>query len=164
MDGYPGLVRDVQTYLKERIREVLTGTSHPIVIRIYGHELDILRAKAHEVEEMLAKIPGVTNAHVELLTDIPQIQVEVDMAKAQQYGLKPGDVRRAAGYMVAGEEAGDIHTANRTYDVNVWSIPEARANLDDFRNLLIDTPDGGQVRLTDVAECVRRTRSERHQS
>ena len=151
VDGYPGLVRDVQTYLKERIREVLTGTSHPIVIRIFGHDLDILREKAEEVEAMISKIEGVTNSHVELLVDIPQIQVEVDMAKAQQYGLKPGDVRRAAGYMIAGEEAGDIHTSNRTYDVNVWSIPEARSNLDSFRNLLIDTPDGGQVRLTDVA-------------
>src|SRR5215210_9237291 len=50
VDGYPGLVRDVQTYLKERIREVLTGSSHPIVVRIFGEDLQVLRAKAKEVE------------------------------------------------------------------------------------------------------------------
>ena len=151
VDGYPGLQRDVQTYLKERIREVLTGSSHPIVIRVYGQDLQVLRDKAHEVEEKLTAIPGLTDVHVELLTDIPQVQVEVDLAKAQQYGLKPGDVRRAAAYLIAGEEAGDIHTGNRTFDVNVWSIPEARRNLDDIRSLLIDTPSGEQVRLSDVA-------------
>ena len=53
VDGYPGLYRDVQTYLKERIREVLTGSSHPIVIRIYGQDLEVLREKAAEVEERL---------------------------------------------------------------------------------------------------------------
>ena len=74
MDGYPGLYRDVQTYLKERIREVLTGSSHPIVIRIYGQDLNVLRAKAAEVEEKLwRRSPGLTDLHVELLTDIPQI-------------------------------------------------------------------------------------------
>jgi CzcA family heavy metal efflux pump len=151
VDGYPGLQRDVQTYLKERIREVLTGSSHPIVIRIYGADLQILRAKAKEVEEKLTSIPGLTDLHVELLTDIPQVQIEVNLAKAKQYGLKPGDVRRAAAYLVAGEEAGDLHTGNRTYDVNVWSQPENRDSLSDVQNLLIDTPSGEQVRLADVA-------------
>jgi CzcA family heavy metal efflux pump len=152
VDGYPGLYRDVQTYLKERIREVLTGSSHPIVIRIYGQDLEVLRAKAAEVEEKLSEIEGLTDLHVELLLDIPQIEVEVDLAKAQRYGLKPGDVRRAAAYMVAGEEAGDIHTANRTYDVNVWSTPATRHSVNDIRELLIDTPGGGQVRMEEVAD------------
>jgi CzcA family heavy metal efflux pump len=151
VDGYPGLQRDVQTYLKERIREVLTGSSHPIVIRIYGEDLQILRAKAKEVEEKLTSIPGLTDLHVELLTEIPEVQIEVDLAKAHQYGLKPGDVRRAAAYLVAGEEAGDLHTGNRTFDVNVWTQPENRDSLSDVQNLLIDTPSGEQVRLADVA-------------
>lgn len=152
VDGYPGLYRDVQTYLKERIREVLTGSSHPVVIRIYGDDLEILRAKADEVEEKLSAIEGLTDLHVEFVVDIPQVQVEVDLAKAQRYGLKPGDVRRVAAYLVAGEEAGDIHTTSRTYDVNVWSVPEARSSMTDIRNLLIDTPSGDKVRLADVAD------------
>jgi hypothetical protein len=68
----------VQTYLKERIREVLTGSSHPIVVRIYGDDLEVLRAKADEVYEKLANIDGLTDQHVELLVDVPQIQIEVD--------------------------------------------------------------------------------------
>jgi CzcA family heavy metal efflux pump len=152
VDGYPGLYRDVQTYLKERIREVLTGSSHPIVVRIYGQDLDILRAKAAEVEERLSEIEGLTDLHVEFLVDVPQIQVEVDLDKAQRYGLKPGDVRRAAAYMIAGEEVGDVHVANRTYDVNVWSTPKTRSNYTDFLELPIDTPSGIKVQLKEVAD------------
>ena len=152
VDGYPGLYRDVQTYLKERIREVLTGSSHPIVIRIYGPDLEFLRAKAVEVEESLSEIEGLTDLHVEFLVDIPQIQVEVDLDKAQRFGLKPGDVRRAAAYLIAGEEVGDIHVANRTYDVNVWSTPETRENYTDILELPIDTPSGVRVQLKEVAD------------
>ncbi len=152
VDGYPGLYRDVQTYLKERIREVLTGSSHPIVIRIYGPDLEVLRAKAVEVEERLSEIEGLADLHVEFLVDIPQIQVKVDLDKAQRFGLKPGDVRRAAAYLVAGEEVGDIHVANRTYDVNVWSTPETRDNYTDILELPIDTPSGVKVQLKEVAD------------
>src|SRR3972149_12152336 len=151
VDRYPGLYRDVQTYLKERIREVLTGTSEAIVIRIYGHDLDVLAAKATEVRQALEGIDGVVDLHQSLQENIPQIEVKVDVDKARQSGIKPGDVRRAAARMVAGEEAGDIHIGNRTYDVNVWTVPEARGNLTAIRELPIDTPDGGTVALPQVA-------------
>ena len=152
VDGYPGLYRDVQTYLKERIREVLTGTSEAIVIRIYGRDLDVLTQKATQIKEALAKIDGIIDLHMSFQEKIPQVEVEVNLEKAHNYGLKPGDVRRAATTMVALQEAGDIHIANRTYDVNVWSIPSARNSLTALRNLPIDTPDGGHVRLAGVAD------------
>jgi len=153
VDGYPGLRRDVQTYLKERIREVLAGSSDAIVLRIYGDDLDVLRDKANEIKEILAGIEGVVDEHVETTgSAIPQVEVEVDLVAAQRYGLKPGDVRRAAGVVVAGEEAGDMFIAGRAYDVNVWSLPESRHSVDDISNMLIDTPSGEKIRLSEVAE------------
>jgi len=152
VDGYPGIFRDVQTYLKERIREVLTGTSEAIVVRIFGNDLDVLGDKAVEVKAALAKIPGIVDLHTSFQEKIPQIEVKVDLDRAQKYGLKPGDVRRAATTLIAGEEAGDVHIGNRTYDVNVWSVPAARNSLSDVMDLAIDVPDGGQVRLQEVAD------------
>jgi CzcA family heavy metal efflux pump len=152
VDGYPGLVRDVQTYLKERIREVLTGSSDTVVIRIYGQDLEILREKAEEVLAALEGIEGIADLKKELHMETPQVEIEVDLAKAQQYGLKPGDVRRAAAFLLQGEEVGDIFIGGKTYDVNVWSTPATRHSLSDIQNLLIDTPDGGRVRLADVAD------------
>lgn len=152
VDAYPGIHRDVLTYLKERIREVLTGSSEAITIRISGTDLDLLRAKAVEVNELLADIPGIVENHVEFQDSIPQIQVKVDLDAAREYGVKPGDVRRAAAWLVAGEEAGDIFREGRAYDVQVWSTPDTRRSITDLENLPIDTPDGGHVRLADVAD------------
>jgi CzcA family heavy metal efflux pump len=152
VDGYPGIFRDVQTYLKERIREVLTGASEAIVVRIYGHDLGVLRSKANKVKDILSGIDGIIDLHVEFHENIPQIDIKVDLDKAKRYGIKPGDVRRAATTMMAAEEVGDIHIGKRTYDVNVWSVPAARKSFNDIREMLIDTAGGGHVQLQDVAD------------
>jgi CzcA family heavy metal efflux pump len=152
VEGYPGLRRDVQTYLKERIREVLTGTSEAIVIRIYGPELRVLEDVAHEVEAALASIEGIVDLHVELQTQIPQVQVEVDLEAAERYGLKPGDVRRAAAVLLASEEVGDIFLGGKAYDVHVYSTPETRQSFTNIEQLPLDTPSGEQIPLGDVAD------------
>ncbi|HEY4027350.1 MAG TPA: efflux RND transporter permease subunit [Candidatus Dormibacteraeota bacterium] len=152
--AYPGVYRDVQTYLNERIEEVLTGAKEPVVIRIYGQDLTVLRSKAAEVQKRLAGIPGIADDHVDLQVDTPQIQVQVDLARAAAYGLKPGDVRRAASTLVAGEEVGDIFRAGKAYDVEVWSTPATRANVASISELPIDTPSGSTVRMGDVAKVI----------
>jgi Cu/Ag efflux pump CusA len=78
--------------------------------------------------------------------------VEVDLAAAQRYGLKPGDVRRAAAVLLASEEVGDIFYGGKAFDVHVWSTPETRANLTSIEQLLIDTPGGDQVPLGRIAD------------
>ena len=152
VNGYPGLRRDVQTYLKERIREVLTGTSEAVVIQVYGEDLETLRATAQDVLAILGDVDGIIDEHVDLAVDVPQVQVEVDLAKAQTVGLKPGDVRRAASTLLAGEEVGDIFREGKAYDVVVWSTPENRHSLTSVQNLPIDTPGGGSVRLGEIAD------------
>jgi CzcA family heavy metal efflux pump len=149
--GYPGLTRDVQTYLKERIREVLTGSSDAIVIRIFGPDLAVLREKAAEVQDALAHIEGIVDLHTGTQVLIPQVEVEVDLAKARAYGLKPGDVRRATAVLLASEEVGDVFQAGKAYDVHVWSTPETRANLSAIAALPIDTPIGQRVALGEIA-------------
>jgi Cu/Ag efflux pump CusA len=152
VNSYPGIYRDVLTYLKERIREVLTGTSDAITIRISGQDLDLLRQKATEVNELIGTVPGVIENHVEFQDTVPQLEVEVNLDQAKEYGVKPGDVRRAASWIMAGEEAGDIYRGGRAYDVQVWSPPQARESISDLKGLQVDTPDGGHVRLDEIAD------------
>jgi CzcA family heavy metal efflux pump len=150
--GYPGIRSDVQTYLKEKTRQVQTGSSDDIVVRISGPDLGILRSKAAEVRQALSQIDGAVDVHTELQTEQPQVDIEVDLAKAQRYGLKPGDIRRAASTLVAGIEAGSLFEEQKVFQVMVWGTPQARHSLSSIRDLLIDTPSGGQVRLGDVAD------------
>jgi CzcA family heavy metal efflux pump len=152
VDGYPGLFRDVLTYLRERVREVLTGTSEAVVVRIFGPDLAVLREKAEEVRAGLSGIAGMIDLHTELQDDVPHVEVKVDLAAARRHGIKPGDVRRGASTLVQSEEVNDLWTNGKVYDVNVWSTPETRDSLSDIRRLPIDKPDGGFVRLDEVAD------------
>jgi Cu/Ag efflux pump CusA len=152
VDRYPGIYHDLLTYFNERVDEVLEGSSEAIVVRIFGQDLDELRARADEVKDLMSHVPGVVDEHVDFQEDVPQIDVRVDLALARRYGIKPGDVRRAAATLMSGEEVGDIFRDGKAYDVLVWSTPETRNSLTDIRDLLLDTPRGGHVRLRQVAD------------
>ncbi|MFS8095679.1 efflux RND transporter permease subunit [Lentzea alba] len=151
VDGYPGLQRDVQTYLKERTKEVLTGSSDAITVRIYGDDLDGIRQKANEIKDFIAGIDGIIEEHVTLQTNIPQVAVEVDLQKASQYGISPGEVRRTASAFISSEEAGDIWRNGKNTEVHVWSQPKARFSVESVRQLLMDAPDGRKVPIGDLA-------------
>lgn len=151
--GYPGLIRDVQTYLKERIREVLSGSSHPLVLRVYGPDLQGLRDVAENVKQKVYdNVSGLSELYIGLQKDIPQIQIEVDLEKAQKYGIKPGDVRRSASVLINGVEVSDRHDSDKVYEIMIWSAPEIRNSPDDLEKLLIDIPSGGHIELGKVAD------------
>jgi CzcA family heavy metal efflux pump len=149
--AYPGFSRSVQTYSQDRVTEALTGTKEDVVVRVYGEDLDTLRAQAAKVGRDISGVDGVTNARVLLPAEEPTLKVRVDLARADQYGIKPGDIRRAATTLLSGLVVGNLFDQQKVFDVVVWGVPSVRANLTSIRQLLIDTPDGGQVRLGDVA-------------
>ncbi len=150
--GYPGVSENVSTYLDERVKHFDTGTGKDITVRVNGPAFGTLRETAGHVRDMLSHIDGVSDLQVEQPPEQPNVEVEVDLAKAQLYGLKPGDVRRAAATMLAGLEVGSLFEQQKVFQVVVWSTPESRSSLTSIKNLLIDTPTGGHVRLEDVAD------------
>ncbi|MDB5205657.1 MAG: hypothetical protein JWR72_732 [Flavisolibacter sp.] len=152
VDGYPGLYRDVLTYLRERVKEVLTGTSASIVVRIYGSDLAVLQTKAKEVSDRLSGIEGVTDLKVQQQTLVPQLAVKFLPDRAAQFGLSAADVRNAINVLVNGFKAGEIYQEQKIFDVVVWGTPAQRSNIENIRDLLIDIPAGGRVPLKDVAD------------
>jgi Cu/Ag efflux pump CusA len=148
----PGLFRNVQTYMRERIEEVLSeGSGEPVVVRIFGPDLPGLRTSAAGVQKALSKVKGLTELQTGLQAEVPQIDVQVKLDVARRHGVKPGDVRRAAAALVASEEVADMFRAGKAYDVHVWSKPSVRRNVTDIQKLPIDTPSGRQVPLSTLA-------------
>lgn len=152
VDGYPGLYRDLLTYLRERVKEVLTGTSASIVVRIYGSDLAELQSKAKEVGKQLEAIPGVTDLKVQPQTLVPQLAVRFNPDKASRFGLSAADVRNAINVLVNGQKVGEIYQDQKIFDVVIWGTDALRDNIEVIRDLLIDIPAGGRVPLKDVAE------------
>src|SRR6185436_6091679 len=122
-----------------------------VVIRFYGPDLHGLQSKAQEVKQALANITGIADLKVEVHSDIPQVEVELDLAAARRHRINPGDVRRATAVLMSGEEVGDIFLDGKDYLVDVWSTPETRRSVSSIRELLIDTQTGGHVPLGTIA-------------
>jgi Cu/Ag efflux pump CusA len=149
--GYAGMQGKVGTYLSTKLREALTGDPDSLTVRIYGNSLEVIRAKAEEIRESIAKIPGIEDPRIELQIEEPGIEVKVDVDRAADYGLKPGDIRRATSAIVGGITVGALFEDQKVFDVVVWGRPELRDNIDDVRNLTINSENGQQVRLAQVA-------------
>ncbi|MEN3356235.1 MAG: hypothetical protein V7637_217, partial [Mycobacteriales bacterium] len=152
VDGYPGLRSTVVDYQQDRVRAAQAGRGHPVVVRLYGQDLKQLAAKAEEVRRTISAVDGVVNARAQKLVEEPTVQVQLDLAAAQRFGIRPGDVRRAAATLVAGLPVGSLYEQQQIFDVVVWGTPATRVSLDSVRNLPIDVPGGGQVPLREVAD------------
>jgi CzcA family heavy metal efflux pump len=143
VEGYPGLYRDVLTYLKERIKEVLTGAKATLVVRVFGPELDGLRATAQQVYDVMAEVEGVHTPHVEQQTLVPQIQVRLRPEAAARFGLTAGQVRHAVQTLVRGTTVGEVYYGQKSVPVMVWGVPHVRTDLEALRRLPIDLPRAG---------------------
>jgi len=152
VEGYPGIYRDVQTYLQERVKEVLTGASAAVVVRIYGPDLDGLRRVAGEVERAIAPVPGVVDLKVEAQVRVPEVQVRLRPAALRRFGLTPGEVRRALATLLQGTRVGEVYRAPQVVEVMVWGEGRLRSDLAALRALPIETAQGAPVPLREVAD------------
>ena len=132
--------------------DVLTGSERPLVTRVYGQDPAVLRRQADRVRHAMSEVEGVADPRIDLPIERPTLEIEVDLAKARRHGVKPGDVRRAEATLLQGLQVGSVFEGQKVFDVIVQGVPETRRSVADVRNLLIDTPGGGHVRLAEVAD------------
>ena len=148
---YQGLSKDVLTYSGGAVTDILGRSTEDIVVRVYGENEDVLKEKADEIQRLLAGV-DVAGANVERALDEPTVTVKVDLAKAQAAGVKPGDVRRAAATLLGGMTVGNLFEQQKVFDVVVWGTPEIRQSDQNIENLMVDAPNGRQIRIGDVAD------------
>src|ERR1700733_1158932 len=151
-DSYPGAFSDVQTYLHERIDEMLTnGTTEDVAVYIEGPDINTLATLGNELSARMAKLHGLDDVQPAPLEFIPQANVTVNTATAAKYGLSPGNVRRQAAIMMASEPMSEIAYHDQLIVVAAWTTPGARNSVTALEQLPIDTPNGGHVALGKVA-------------
>jgi Cu/Ag efflux pump CusA len=165
----PGLTAEVVPFSTQEMREVgslrtgsntvtsngldvLTGLNTPVAVRVYGEEPHILAAEAAKVQQLMATTDGVVDPRIQTPATQPTIEIEVDLDKAQQLGIKPGDVRRAEATLLQGIQVGSVFEDQKVFDVIVLGTPATRSSVSNVESLLIDRPGGGHIRLGDVAE------------
>lgn len=147
--GYSGLAPQLTTYQPQELPTEREGRE--LTVRIYGHDFDELATQSENVRERLARVPGITHAQVQQTAREPQVEIEVDLAAAEKWRIKPGDVRRQAAALLSGIQVGNLFEEQKVFGVVVWGTPTLRKSLTDVARLQIDTPVG-LVPLEDVAK------------
>jgi CzcA family heavy metal efflux pump len=151
-DSYPGAFSDVQTYLHERIDEVLTnGTTEDIAVYIQGPDINTLARLGNKLSTQMAELHGLEDVQPAPLEFIPQANVTVNTVAAAKYGLTPGDVRRDAAIMMASEPMSEIAHNDQLLVVAAWTTSATRNSVTALEQLPIDTRSGGRVALGKVA-------------
>jgi HME family heavy-metal exporter len=135
--------------ISHRIDHMLSGVRAQIAIKIFGEDLDTLRAQAGLLRERLAKVPGLADLEIEKQVLAPQIKVRVDFDAAARYGISTAQLTRTLQTLVDGEKVTQIVEGNRRFDL-VVRLPESARSLEGLKGLLIETP-GGRVPLSMLA-------------
>jgi HME family heavy-metal exporter len=147
----PGIVTAVEQPLAHLISHMLSGVKAQIAVKLYGDDLDVLRREAQKMQAAIASVPGVRDLQVEQQVLIPQLRIEADGHKLEQYGLLRLDVNEFVEIAMQGEVVSEVLDGQRTFDLVVRLDEPYRENLDTLKRLVINTPSGGTVKLEDVA-------------
>ena len=154
--GYPGVHGTVLTYPRERVNDVLDNPNgvrgKDLTVRVFGANQDVLNETTDDVRAAIDDVDGVEGVVIDSPIVEPTLDVEVDLDRAQAFGIKPGDVRRTAATMFNGITVGNLFEEQKIFEVTVEGADDLRGSVDDLRNLQIDLPSGGQVTLSEVAD------------
>ena len=127
--------------ISHRIDHMLSGVRSQIAVKLYGEDLDTLRAQADALRQRLATVPGIADLAVEKQVLAPQVKVRIDRAAAARYGVPAPQVLATLQSLVEGEKITQIVEGGRRFAL-VLRLPEQARSIDGLRQLLIETPTG----------------------
>ena len=148
----PGYLFQTKQFLRERIDEVLTGSTADIVIRVVGPDLDVLRAQAGDIATAIRDIPGVFDLRVEQQVDVPQVELLLKPREAARYGFSVGEVNHALQTLLRGTQVGQVFENDTVFDVVVRAVADARHDPLNLGELLLDSPAGEKIPVKAVAD------------
>jgi HME family heavy-metal exporter len=155
LEDIPGIVTAVEQPLSHLISHMLSGVKSQIAIKLFGDDLDRLRREAHRIKTAIANVEGVRDLQVEQQVIIPQVRIEVDGYKLEQFGLRRLDVNELVETAMQGEVVSQVLQGQRTFDLVVRLDEHYREDLESLRRLTIDLPQGGSIKLEEVARIYR---------
>lgn len=148
---FPGLTTSVNTFLVERIDETISGATAPVVVNVFGNNLDVIDRTAQEIARLIGTLRGVASVQVASPPGIPELDVKLKPDQLSRWGFRPVEVLDAIQAAYAGVTVSQIYQGSRSYDVTVVLAPSARQKLGDIGTLMLRNADGLAVPLRELA-------------
>ncbi len=151
---FPGMVANVGQPISHRLDHLLSGVNAQVAVKLFGDDLDVLRAKAEEIRATMSKVPGVVDLSVEKQVLVPQLRIELHREAAKKYGVQVGEIARILETALYGAKVTEVLDNERRYDVVVKLPDEYREDEANIGNILLDTPGGAKIPLRTIADIV----------
>ena len=151
LQDVPGITTGFQFPVQMRFNELMTGARQDVVCKIFGENLDTLAHNAHKLAKIISTVEGAENLYVEPITGMPQIIIEYKRPIIAQYHLSIADINKVVNTALAGQSTGLVFEEEKRFDLVVRLATTERKNLEDVQNLLIPTPNGHQMPLSQLA-------------
>ncbi len=151
MAEIPGVFVNIGQPISHRLDHLLSGVRAQIAVKLFGNDLDLLRAKAAEIQTAMGTVQGVVDLQTEKQVLVPQLRIEGDRTALARYGLNVGDLNEALETALNGRVVSQVLEGQRTFDLLVRFDDASRGSLEAIRNALIDTPSGAKVPLSVLA-------------
>lgn len=148
----PGVAVNVGQFISHRMDEVLSGVRAQVAIKIYGPDLTKLRTLGTQVRDIMETVKGVEDLQLEQQIDVPQLVVKFNRERAARYGLNVGDLAGITETSLNGTTVSEVLEGLKTFDLFIRLNEESRSDIEAVKNILIDTPIGAKIPLSEVAD------------
>ena len=151
LQSFPGVIFNYTQPAEDAVDEALTGLKSALAVKIYGPDLNVLQSKALEIKRRLSRIPGFAELTVVRELGQPSLLIDVDRDKIARYGINVSDVEAIVQAAVGGQAATQVIQGEKLFDLVVRMEPQFRENAQAIGNLLVGTPSGQQIPLSELA-------------
>jgi cobalt-zinc-cadmium resistance protein CzcA len=147
----PGLDYNFTAPMAMRLDEAISGVRTELGVKLFGDDLAVLERKAREVRDVVGKVRGAEDVSVDVSAGAMQVEVAIDRPALARYGLRLSDVREAVQAGVGGVQASEVIDGRKRFPIVVRLAESYRGTPEAIGLLLLDTPAGGRVTLSQVA-------------
>jgi cobalt-zinc-cadmium resistance protein CzcA len=151
LQAIPGIEPSFSQPIRDNVLESISQIDGQIVIKVFGEDMDTLRRAAADVLRVVTPVAGVARAFVDRGGQVPQLQIEIDRSRAARYGLNVSDVEDVIETALGGKTATELWEGERRFTVVVRLSEEERRDPEALKNVLVDTPAGPRIPLSEVA-------------
>ncbi|MCC7122325.1 MAG: efflux RND transporter permease subunit, partial [Gammaproteobacteria bacterium] len=153
---FPGITWEANTFLTERIDETVSGYTAPLVVNLFGSDLDALDAAAQSLAALMRTVPGTSNVRVRASHATPVLEIRPDAERLARLGLRARTVLHAVQLVYGAQAVNEIEVDNRRVPVVLLLDAALRADARALADLPVAVVDGAPVRLADVAAISQR--------
>jgi heavy metal efflux system protein len=151
LTAFPGIIFNYTQPAEDAVDEALTGLKSSLAVKVYGDDLNILQDRAVQIKNVLAKVPGFTDLTVVRELGQPSLLIDVDREKIARFGINVADVEAVISAAVGGQAATQVIQGEKLFDLVVRMQPQFRSSAQEIGNLLVGTPDGQQIPLSQLS-------------